>query len=132
KESETYEKFIERVLTNPLAVLVKRADLADNMDVRRLSEIGKKEADRLAKYLRDWKRLEGPVSGARIMKVTAPRAVPRASAAPPPRCTRGPSIPCPSTRTAFDTRPPPDRRGHTPPRSARARIDPQTLPRRRQ
>ena len=37
-----YEEFIERVLTNPLAVLVKRADLADNMDVWRLSEIGPK------------------------------------------------------------------------------------------
>jgi len=58
-EGETYEAFIERVRKNPLATAVKRADLADNMDVRRLSEVGPNEAESLAKYLRSWKLLQG-------------------------------------------------------------------------
>jgi hypothetical protein len=57
KKGETYEAFIDRVRKNPLATVVKRADLADNMDVRRLSEVSAKDAERLAKYLRAWKRL---------------------------------------------------------------------------
>src|SRR5690606_1606419 len=35
REGETYEAFIQRVRQNPLAVTVKLADLADNMDLRR-------------------------------------------------------------------------------------------------
>src|SRR4051812_33841586 len=58
-KDETYEAFIDRVRTNRLATIVKRADLVDNMDIRRLSEVGPKEAERLAKYLRAWKRLQG-------------------------------------------------------------------------
>jgi (p)ppGpp synthase/HD superfamily hydrolase len=57
-KGETYEAFIERVRTNPLATVVKRADLVDNMDIRRLSDVGEEEAQRLAKYLRAWKRLQ--------------------------------------------------------------------------
>jgi (p)ppGpp synthase/HD superfamily hydrolase len=59
EQGETYEAFVERVRTNPLATIVKRADLVDNMDIRRLSEVGPEEAKRLAKYLRAWKRLQG-------------------------------------------------------------------------
>jgi hypothetical protein len=58
-KDETYDAFIDRVRTNRLATIVKRADLVDNMDVRRLSEVGRKEAERLAKYLRAWKSLQG-------------------------------------------------------------------------
>src|SRR3954463_11327181 len=58
KKSETYEDFIERVRANPLATIVKRADLVDNMDIRRLPHIGLEEAARLAKYLRAWRRLQ--------------------------------------------------------------------------
>ena len=57
KKGETYEAFIDRVAANPLARVVKRADLVDNMDVRRLPQVGFEEAARLAKYLRGWKRL---------------------------------------------------------------------------
>ena len=58
QKGESYDAFIERVRANPLAAIVKRADLVDNMDVRRLSEVGPTEAERLAKYLRAWRRLQ--------------------------------------------------------------------------
>jgi hypothetical protein len=37
---------------------VKLADLEDNMDVRRLNEVTEKDAERLAKYVRAWRRLK--------------------------------------------------------------------------
>lgn len=58
REGETYEAFIERVLPHPLARRVKRADLEDNMDVRRLPSISEKEASRLARYRAAWERLK--------------------------------------------------------------------------
>jgi (p)ppGpp synthase/HD superfamily hydrolase len=59
QEDETYEAFIERIAPDPLARLVKLADLKDNMDVRRLPEFGKKDAERMERYHRAWKRLHG-------------------------------------------------------------------------
>jgi (p)ppGpp synthase/HD superfamily hydrolase len=56
-EDEDYEKFIERVRTNPLAVRVKINDLEDNMDIRRLTSIGEAETKRLNKYLRAYRLL---------------------------------------------------------------------------
>ena len=60
REGETYEAFIERVLPHPLARRVKRADLEDNMDVRRVLTVGAKEAERLARYRAAWARLKEP------------------------------------------------------------------------
>jgi (p)ppGpp synthase/HD superfamily hydrolase len=57
EEYDEYEAFIERVRANDLAATVKRADLEDNMDVRRLSDFGVADAERVAKYLRAWRRL---------------------------------------------------------------------------
>ena len=57
REGETYEAFIERLLPNPLARRVKRADLEDNMDVRRLPAVTAKDAERLARYRAAWARL---------------------------------------------------------------------------
>lgn len=56
-EDENYEDFILRVKSNALAVRVKLNDLEDNMDIRRLSVIGEKEAARLNKYLKAYKEL---------------------------------------------------------------------------
>jgi len=50
KNGEEYEKFIERVKRNPLAVKVKIADLEDNLDVSRLKEVTDADAKRLEKY----------------------------------------------------------------------------------
>lgn len=52
RDVEPYEAYIARLATNPLAVKVKLADLDDNLNVRRLCKLPKKEAARLqAKYL---------------------------------------------------------------------------------
>jgi len=52
REGETYEAFIARGATNPLARRVKLADIEDNMDLRRLGEIGEKDLERLKRYQR--------------------------------------------------------------------------------
>ncbi|WNG55301.1 HD domain-containing protein [Archangium gephyra] len=58
REGETYEAFIERILPHPLARRVKRADLEDNMDVRRLLAFTPRDAERLARYRAAWARLQ--------------------------------------------------------------------------
>ena len=64
RQNETYEEFIERVKANPLARKVKIADLEDNMDVRRISDLRKKDMERLKRYRRAWSDLaKEPVQG---------------------------------------------------------------------
>ena len=57
KEGEPYEQYINKVALNPLCREVKIADLEDNMDIRRLTEIGESDVRRLKKYLKAWKTL---------------------------------------------------------------------------
>ena len=47
REAETYEAFIERVRTNPVARAVKLADLEDNMDIHRIGELTERDLARL-------------------------------------------------------------------------------------
>jgi (p)ppGpp synthase/HD superfamily hydrolase len=55
---DSYEAYIERIATNPLARLVKLADLTDNMDIRRIpGPLSDKDFARLKKYHGAWKRL---------------------------------------------------------------------------
>lgn len=58
-ESEPYDKFIQRIKTNPLAAKVKINDLTDNMDIRRLAFISEKDVKRLRKYLKAYRQLLG-------------------------------------------------------------------------
>jgi (p)ppGpp synthase/HD superfamily hydrolase len=51
-KGENYDSFIERISHNPLATAVKLADLEDNMDLSRLSEVTEKDLLRVAKYQR--------------------------------------------------------------------------------
>jgi (p)ppGpp synthase/HD superfamily hydrolase len=51
-ENEPYDEFIGRVKANTLAARVKINDLTDNMDIRRLKEIGASDVERLRKYLK--------------------------------------------------------------------------------
>lgn len=53
-----YDKAIDRVMLNPIAVKVKLADLTDNMDMKRLANPSDYELKRLAKYRAAKKRLE--------------------------------------------------------------------------
>ena len=50
-EDEDYPAFIARAAQNPIALRVKRADLLDNLDVRRLPHVSEKDGRRLTKYL---------------------------------------------------------------------------------
>jgi (p)ppGpp synthase/HD superfamily hydrolase len=50
RESESYEDFVLRAKTNPIGHRVKMADLEDNSDVTRLSEISERDQARLDKY----------------------------------------------------------------------------------
>jgi (p)ppGpp synthase/HD superfamily hydrolase len=54
REGESYQEFVERVRTNPLARQVKIADLEDNMNLRRMGRVGPKDLERLEKYHRAW------------------------------------------------------------------------------
>jgi len=57
-DGSPYEDYIERLAANPLARAVKKADLADNMDFKRIPEPTEKDFARLQKYHRAWLRLE--------------------------------------------------------------------------
>ena len=58
RANETYEAFIERAASNPLARRVKLADLEDNMDLRRMRTLTDHDQQRLQRYLRAWQRLK--------------------------------------------------------------------------
>lgn len=59
RDGEDYDAYIERVGADPLAREVKLADLADNMNLRRIPELRPKDLERLDKYHRAWRRLGG-------------------------------------------------------------------------
>lgn len=58
QEGEDYDRFIERVKTNPIAVEVKLNDLRDNMDVTRIPEIDDWYVAHLRKYHRAYNDLK--------------------------------------------------------------------------
>jgi (p)ppGpp synthase/HD superfamily hydrolase len=47
---EPYEEFIRRAAQNPIARLVKRADLEDNMDLSRIAQPTEEDHRRIEKY----------------------------------------------------------------------------------
>ena len=55
--NEDYELFIDRVITNPLALRVKINDLSDNLDIKRMPEIKSEDLKRLNKYLKAYRKL---------------------------------------------------------------------------
>ena len=57
KPDETYEEFVLRSASNPLAKRVKLADLEDNMDLRRAREVTREDAERLNRQTRAWREL---------------------------------------------------------------------------
>ena len=54
RDGESYEEFIKRVNTNPIARQVKIADLEDNMDIKRISNLTCKDMKRFMKYHQAW------------------------------------------------------------------------------
>lgn len=57
RAGESYDAFVTRASANPVARRVKLADIEDNLDIRRLAEIGDGDVARLRKYLRARDRL---------------------------------------------------------------------------
>jgi hypothetical protein len=57
-EGEDYDAFIERCARDPIARDVKRADIADNLDLSRLPTITPRDHERIAKYRRALDRLD--------------------------------------------------------------------------
>jgi (p)ppGpp synthase/HD superfamily hydrolase len=55
---ENYDQFIQRVLKNKLAVKVKKADIADNLDVLRLKTLTDADLERVRKYHKAYKILD--------------------------------------------------------------------------
>ena len=56
--STSYEDYVAAIKPNPLARKVKLADLAHNMDIRRLPQLSMKDYGRLEKYRRAWELLQ--------------------------------------------------------------------------
>lgn len=54
KADEPYQTYVTRLKANPLARKIKLADLTDNMNIRRMSQVTAKDTERLNKYLWAW------------------------------------------------------------------------------
>ena len=52
RDGEPYDDFVRRSASNPLAKRVKLADLEDNLDLRRITEVTEKDLARLQKYVK--------------------------------------------------------------------------------
>ena len=63
RPGEDYDAAVERAAAHPVARRVKLADLEDNLDLRRLPELGERDVERLNRYLRAWRRLTGDAEG---------------------------------------------------------------------
>ena len=58
RAEEPYEAFVVRAAQHPLARQIKKADLEDNMDLRRLRTLTDDDHARIARYLRAWQVLD--------------------------------------------------------------------------
>ena len=57
RNGASYEEYVHRIKTNPIARRVKLADLRDNMDISRISDVTEHDLKRLRKYHKAWRRL---------------------------------------------------------------------------
>lgn len=57
RAEESYDEFIDRVLTNPLATCVKQYDLEDNMTLTRMTVLSDRDMERLQRYHRAHQRV---------------------------------------------------------------------------
>lgn len=53
-DDENYEQFIEKILSNKLASKIKKADIEDNINILRLSELHPIDMERIKKYHKAW------------------------------------------------------------------------------
>lgn len=57
RPGEPYPLFVQRSAANPMGRKVKLADLEDNMDLRRMTDLTPQDLPRLQKYLSAWRTL---------------------------------------------------------------------------
>lgn len=62
EKNETYFDFIKRAKKNKIGKIVKRYDLENNMDIRRLNSLGDYEQKRLKKYWYSWRYITDQIS----------------------------------------------------------------------
>lgn len=58
QDDESYDAYIVKIKTNPLAAIVKKCDIEDNINVLRLDALSDKDITRIKKYHRAWKQLD--------------------------------------------------------------------------
>ncbi|CAN5685930.1 HD domain-containing protein [soil metagenome] len=58
RDDEDYDAFVVRCAENAIARDVKRADIADNLDLSRIAVVTDRDLDRVAKYRRALARLD--------------------------------------------------------------------------
>ena len=63
RATESYDEFVARSQSNPLARLVKLADLEDNMDLKRIGVLNERDVERLHRYHQAWRRLQAADDG---------------------------------------------------------------------
>lgn len=56
-ENEDYDEYIDRVISNPIAIRVKINDLTDNMDIRRLKIMDDESIGRLKRYFSAYNKI---------------------------------------------------------------------------
>ena len=56
-ENEDYDEYIDRVISNPIAIRVKINDLTDNMDMRRLKIMDDESIGRLKRYFSAYNKI---------------------------------------------------------------------------
>ena len=56
-KKDSYDVYINNVLKHPISALVKMFDLADNMNLFGLKEVGEKELDRVVRYAHYFKQI---------------------------------------------------------------------------
>ncbi len=64
RDGEDYEGYLKRAFADPIARRVKRADLEDNMDLKRMQTLTPRDMERLQRYHRVWRELvDGETAG---------------------------------------------------------------------
>lgn len=69
RNNESYFDFVKRCKENEIARIVKRYDLEDNMDIRRLTKFEDYEQKRLKKYWYSWKFIKDEIDEDEYSKV---------------------------------------------------------------
>lgn len=58
RKDQTYEEYVDNLIKNVDAIIVKMRDLRHNMDIRRLKGVTEKDLKRIEKYAKTYTRLE--------------------------------------------------------------------------